>query len=75
MHEEAETFRKEALSHPSQRGLLYGSREFKWPMIALKTSLDLGPARHALSQMVVSGEMIVFPPFVRPPPGKNTPKK
>jgi hypothetical protein len=48
-----------------RRDLLYGGRALRWPIMALRTSLDFGPVRHALAQMVVSGEMVVFPPFVK----------
>lgn len=51
------------------RDHLYGDQHsIKFPMMALRTSMELGPVRHALSQIVVSGEMVVFPPFVKPPP-------
>jgi len=39
--------------------------------MALRTQMNLGPARHALAQMVVAGEMVVFPPFA---PNFPTPK-
>ena len=51
-----------------RKDVLYGSNHsIKYPMVALRTQIDLGPARHALSQIVVSGEMVVFPPFGRLP--------
>ena len=57
----------------SHSSLLHGSRDFGWPVMALRTSFALGPVRHALSQMVVAGTMSVFPPFVkvRPPPDSD----
>lgn len=50
--------------------LLFGSRQFGWPLMALRTGMDLGPVRHVLSQMVVAGTMTVYPPF-DPTRGKN----
>lgn len=45
------------------RDLLHGDRQFGWPMAALSVQQDLGPVRHALSQMIVAGTMTVFPPI------------
>ena len=46
--------------------LLFGhQRGIKRPLIALTTKKEMGPVRHALSQMVVAGVMTVHPP-VRP---------
>lgn len=54
---------------------LYGSNHsVKHPMMALRTQMDMGPARHALSQIVVSGEMVVFPPFGRLPGSPQKPE-
>lgn len=51
-----------------RKDVLYGENHgIKHPLVALRTQMDLGPARHALSQIVVSGEMVVFPPFGRLP--------
>lgn len=47
--------------------VLHGQRRFGWPMMALQTQRELGPVRHAISQMVVSGTMTIFPPWVKPP--------
>ena len=47
--------------------VLYGQRRFGWPLMALHTQRELGPVRHAISQMVVAGTMTIFPPFVKPP--------
>jgi len=55
----------------SRDNILYGERGLKWPLMALRTQMNLGPARHALAQMVVAGEMVVFPPFA---PNFPTPK-
>lgn len=41
-----------------------GDRAIKWPMLALRTGMRMGPCRHALSQAVVAGTMIVQPPVV-----------
>jgi hypothetical protein len=60
----------EARCHlPFQRDLLHGGRGTRRPLIAVATKKDLGPARHALSQMVVAGTMVVHPPLRadRPP--------
>lgn len=40
----------------------YGHRQFSYPMLALQAKKKLGPCRHALSQMVVAGTMVVQPP-------------
>lgn len=47
--------------------LLYGQRRFGWPMMALQTQRELGPVRHAVSQMVVAGTMTIYPPWLKPP--------
>ena len=58
-----------------RENILFGERGLKWPLMALRTQMDLGPARHALAQMVVAGEMVVFPPFVPNFPTPQAPKK
>jgi hypothetical protein len=55
--------------------ILYGERGLKWPMMALRTQMELGPCRHALAQMVVAGDMVVFPPFVSNFPTPQAAKK
>ncbi len=59
----------------SRDNILFGERGLKWPMMALRTQMELGPCRHALAQMVVAGEMVVFPPFVPNFPTPKTQKK
>lgn len=39
-----------------------GKRHFGRPMMALSAKKSLGPVRHALSQMVVAGTMVINPP-------------
>lgn len=56
------------------QNLLIGERQFGWPLMALRTKSELGPCRHALSQMVVAGTMTVFPPFMSKPPVPDTDK-
>jgi hypothetical protein len=46
-----------------ERTRLYGVHKMRYPLLALQVSQDLGPARHALSQRVVSGTMNVRYPF------------
>lgn len=63
-------FRISAHSTPRFRGdLLYGDRQFGWPLAALRVQQELGPVRHALSQLVVAGVMTVFPPWGPPNDG------
>lgn len=40
-----------------------GVRQFGRPMMALHAKRELGPVRHALSQMVVAGTMVTQPPM------------
>ncbi len=40
----------------------HGRRHFGRPMMALATKKSLGPVRHALSQMVVAGTVLVQQP-------------
>ena len=40
-----------------------GERQFGWPLLALNAKRELGRVRHALSQRVVAGTMIVTPPI------------
>jgi hypothetical protein len=49
-----------------RKNLLVGERGMKWPAMALhsQTQMTEGPVRHALSQMVVAGTMVVHPPFM-----------
>lgn len=42
---------------------LFGGRGLRRPLIAVATKKDMGPARHALAQMVVAGTMVVHPPL------------
>lgn len=58
-----------------RQNILYGvNHAVRHPIMALRTQMDMGPARHALSQIVVSGEMIVFPPFGRLPGSPQKPE-
>jgi len=45
------------------KDLLQGKRGIRFPLISLSTQRDMGPYRHALSQKVVGGTMVVHPPF------------
>lgn len=57
-------YRRAILNTPTFKlDLLYGDRQFGWPLAALRAQQELGPVRHALSQMVVAGVMTVFPPW------------
>jgi hypothetical protein len=61
------------------RSALYGRRAVRFPLLALTTAQDMGPARHALAQRVVSGAMDIRYPFkpkrVPPaPPGTPAPR-
>lgn len=59
----------------ARQDILYGDNHaVKYPLMALRTQMDMGPARHALSQIVVSGEMVVFPPFGRLPGSPQKPE-
>lgn len=55
--------------------ILLGERNFGWPLMALRTQSNLGPCRHALSQMVVAGTLTVLPPFMSNRPGKKAEDK
>ncbi len=58
-----------------RQNILYGvNHAVRHPIMALRTQMDMGPARHALSQIVVSGEMVVFPPFGRLPGSPQKPE-
>ena len=46
----------------STDGLLLGERRFGFPFLAATVKTNMGPARHALSQMVVCGMMQHQPP-------------
>ncbi len=41
---------------------LMGTRRFDYPFLAARVKTHMGPARHALSQMVVAGIMTHQPP-------------
>ena len=43
-------------------GHLMGARSFGKPLLAL-TTLNPGPVRHIIAQMVVAGGMVVSPPL------------
>jgi hypothetical protein len=48
----------------ARSNVLFGDqRGIKRPLIALTTKKEMGPVRHALSQMVVAGVMTVHPPM------------
>lgn len=68
-HHEARRLASPQHQQPGVRppDLLYGRRALKKPLIALTTSRELGPCRHALSQMVVAGVMTT-PSFSVPLP-------
>lgn len=68
-HERKALFYVNALERTKKMStcVLYGQRRFGWPLMALHTQRELGPVRHAISQMVVAGTMTIFPPFVKPP--------
>jgi hypothetical protein len=57
---------------------LFGGRGLRRPLIAVATKKDMGPARHALAQMVVAGTMVVHPPLKAgagpPPPAEMGPR-
>ena len=53
-----------ALKH---HDVLRGSRNFKFPLIALNSGSMTKRARHVLSQRVIAGTMNVQPPFVPDP--------
>lgn len=62
-------------AHGQARAVTYGDRRLRFPLLALTTSQDMGPARHALEQRVVAGFVAVerpapriVPPAPRPPP-------
>ena len=48
-----------------QKDVLQGQRGVRYPLMALTTQRSMGPARHALSQKVVGGTMVIHPPFER----------
>lgn len=48
-----------------QKDVLQGQRGVRYPLIALTTQRSMGPARHALSQKVVGGTMVIHPPYER----------
>lgn len=48
-------------SHTSE---LMGFRQFQWSHLSMQTKSHMGPARHALSQMVVAGVMHHQPAIV-----------
>lgn len=48
-------------SHVSE---LMGFRQFQWSHLSMQTKSNMGPARHALSQMVVAGVMHHQPAIV-----------
>lgn len=57
-----------------QGKLLFGTHALRYPLIALLTSRDLGPARHAVAQRSVAGTVAyvlagpVKVPSASPPP-------
>lgn len=48
--------------HHAARSVVYGDRRLRHPLMALTTSQDLGPARHALEQRIVGGFAALGPP-------------
>lgn len=44
------------------RVVIYGDRRLRFPLLALTTSQELGPARHALEQRIVAGFTATPPP-------------
>ncbi len=55
------------LTEAMHRPLVFGTRAIRWPGIAFHVRIDMGPARHALSQMVVAGHVAFVHPFPPPP--------
>jgi hypothetical protein len=55
-----------------QKDVLQGQRGVRYPLIALTTQRSMGPFRHVLSQKVVSGTMVIHPPFVRSTSDQST---
>lgn len=54
-----------------RRGVMFGNRRLRFPLLALQVSQDLGPCRHALSQRTIAGFMTVhFPPPSTPSPAR-----
>lgn len=50
-----------------ERSRLFGVHKMRYPLLALQVAQELGPARHALAQRVVTGTMNIRYPF-RPVP-------
>jgi hypothetical protein len=53
---------KDDILEKRAQSFCHGRRQFGRPMMALTAKRSLGPVRHVLSQMVVSGTMTVNPP-------------
>jgi hypothetical protein len=53
---------RDAALAEKRTSLTCGRRQFGSPMMALQAKKSLGPCRHALTQMVVAGSMVVNPP-------------
>lgn len=47
----------------TDRGLLYGRRGLRIPLISITAQHHMGPARHALAQRAVGGTLEVSLPF------------
>lgn len=57
------------------RAVLYGDRRLRYPLLALTTSQEMGPARHALEQRIVAGFTAAPPPGpTRVPPARGPEK-
>lgn len=66
-------------AHPSvrtpARGILRGNRRLRYPLLALTTSQDMGPARHAIEQRVIAGFAATPPAGASLVPTVHAPKK
>ena len=60
-----------AMTRWFHRPLVFGIRGLAGPVMALQTDLNLGPVRHALSQMAIAGTVQWMPSF--PPPAARRP--
>lgn len=56
------------------RKLLYGRRGLRMPLISVTSAHHMGPARHALAQRAVGGQLEVSLPFGDSNPFVRSPK-
>lgn len=66
-HARSRTLWEASKAHEPPAGWLEVRRPTVCPMLALRTSRNLGPVRHVLSQRIVAGVMIVHQPKLGPP--------